>query len=81
MSQDTFLHVGFLRDGTEKSVLSLNPDRDTSASWHMITKEIMPGRTLTIWFYGVKRIEKCEGIFWQTERAILDGSFADWFEK
>jgi len=80
MMQDTFLHIGFQRDGTERAILSLNPDRDTSAAWNCIERRIAPDHTLHIWFYGVKREQLCERIFWQTKRAILDGSFGGWFE-
>lgn len=80
MKQETFLHVGFQRDGTEKCILSLNPDRDTSAAWKHIKRDIKPDHTLNIWFYGVKREHLCERIFEQTKSAMLDGTFKSWFK-
>ena len=79
MHMDTFLHVGFKSDGTQKAVLSVNPDRDVSAAWAYIHKDITEDHTLHMWFYGVKRPTEIDLIFEQTESAILDGTFADWF--
>ena len=78
--QITELHVGFQADGTERCILSLNPDRDTSASFQQKTGMIAINHKLTIWFYGVKRYEKIDPIFLQTKNAILNGTFGKWFK-
>jgi hypothetical protein len=79
MKNITELHIGFQNDGKERCILSLNPDRNTSASWHSIKRDIAPNHELRMWFYGVRRDSIVENRFEQTKRAILDGSFGDWF--
>lgn len=80
MSRETLLHVGFFRDGSEKMILSVNPDRDTSAAWASRHREIAPGWKVHMWFYGVKKEDLVDVIFEQTKRALLDGSFKKWFQ-
>lgn len=79
--QIMFLHIGYQVDGSEKTVMSLNDQRDTSASYAIRTFWVREMK-VTMWFYGVKKTtEYLDSITQQTKRAIESGSFSEWFKQ